>query len=83
MPSTGHPGVTHTSERNAVVSVAVRVRFPTKSQLDRMTALSKDLDGAWAKFNGLSKEMGLLNAEFTKRKLETIKPLTEEAWRKK
>ena len=56
---------------------------PTKSQLDRMTALSKDLDGAWAKFNGLSKEMGLLNAEFTKRKLETIKPLTEEAWRKK
>ena len=56
---------------------------PTKSQLDRMTALSKDLDAAWAKFNGLSKEMGLMNADFTKRKLEAIKPMTEEAWRKK
>jgi len=56
---------------------------PTKSQLDRMTALSRDLDAAWAKFNGLSKEMGLLNADFTKRKLDPIKPMTEEAWRKK
>ena len=56
---------------------------PTQSQLNRMAALSKDLDAAWAKFNGTSKEMGLLNAEFTKRKLESIKPMTEEAWRKK
>ena len=56
---------------------------PTQSQLNRMTALSKDLDAAWAKFNGVSKEMGLLNAEFAKRKLEAIKPMTEEVWRKK
>lgn len=56
---------------------------PTQSQLNRMTALSKDLDAAWAKFNGTSREMGLLNAEFAKRKLDVIKPLTEEAWRKK
>jgi photosystem II stability/assembly factor-like uncharacterized protein len=56
---------------------------PTKSQLDRMTALSRDLDAAWAKFNGLSKETGLLNADFAKRKLDPIKPMTEEAWRKK
>jgi hypothetical protein len=56
---------------------------PTQSQLNRLTALSKDLDAAWAKFNGTSKEMGLLNAEFTKRKLDAIRPLTEEAWRKK
>ena len=56
---------------------------PTKSQLDRMTALSRDLDAAWAKFTGLAKEMGLLNADFTKRKLDLLKPMTEEAWRKK
>jgi hypothetical protein len=56
---------------------------PTQSQLNRMTALSRDLDAAWAKFNGTSKEMGLLNTEFAKRKLEAIKPMTEETWRKK
>ena len=45
--------------------------------------LDRDLDAAWAKFNGVSKEMGLLNADFAKRKLEAIQPMSEEAWRKK
>lgn len=56
---------------------------PTKSQLDRMAALSRELDAAWGKFNGLSKEMGLLNADFARRKLEPAKVMTEEVWRKK
>jgi len=56
---------------------------PTKSQIDRMTALSRDLDAAWARFNGASKELTALNAEFTKRKLDPIQPMTEEVWRKK
>jgi len=56
---------------------------PTKSQIDRMGGLSRDLDAAWARFNGVAREMGLLNAEFAKRKIEAIKPMTEEAWRKK
>ena len=56
---------------------------PTKSQIDRMGALSRDLDAAWAKFTAQSKEMGLLNAELAKRKLDAMAPLSEEAWRKK
>jgi hypothetical protein len=56
---------------------------PTKSQIDRMAGLGKDLDAAWAKFNGITREMGLLNADFVKRKLDAIKPMTEATWRKK
>ena len=37
---------------------------------------------AWSVLK-ISREMGLLNAELAKRKLEAIKPMTEEAWRKK
>lgn len=56
---------------------------PTKSQLDRMTALSRDLDTAWAGFNGTSKDRGLLNAALAKSQLEPMNPMTEEAWRKR
>lgn len=56
---------------------------PTQSQLDRMTALSRDLDAAWAKFNGVSKERASLNAELVKRKLQAMEPMTEAAWRAK
>ena len=56
---------------------------PTKSQLDRMSALSRDLEAAWSKFGGVAKETAALNAEFAKRKLAPIAPMTEEAWRKK
>ncbi len=54
---------------------------PTKSQLDRMTALSRDLDTAWARFDAVSKERAALNAQFARRKLEAIQPMTEQAWR--
>jgi|CXWL01.1.fsa_nt_gi photosystem II stability/assembly factor-like uncharacterized protein len=56
---------------------------PTKSQLDRMSALSRDLEAAWSKFGGVGKEMAVLNGEFAKRKLAPIAPMTEEIWRKK
>lgn len=56
---------------------------PTRSQIDRMTALSRDLDAAWSKFNGVKKETDALNAELSRRKIEGIRPMTEDAWRKK
>ncbi|MBK5255583.1 MAG: glycosyl hydrolase [Vicinamibacteria bacterium] len=56
---------------------------PTKSQIDRMNALSRDLDAAWAKFTALEKDTASQNVEFGRRKLEALRPMTEEAWRGK
>ena len=56
---------------------------PTKSQIDRMSALSKDLETAWTSFDGAAKETAALNAELAKRKIDPIQPMSDEAWRKK
>ena len=43
----------------------------------------RDLDAAWAAFNGTSKDRELLNTALAKRRLEPMNPMTEEAWRKR
>lgn len=56
---------------------------PTQSQIDRMGALAKDLDAAWAKFDASAKEAASLSAALTAKKLDPIKVWTEAEWRAK
>jgi photosystem II stability/assembly factor-like uncharacterized protein len=56
---------------------------PTVSQIDRMGALTKDLDAAWARFDQSLKEIGALNPQFARKKLDPVKAWTEAEWRAK
>jgi hypothetical protein len=57
---------------------------PTQSQLDRMDALDKELQGDVAAFRALVKgELAAVNAALEKQKTEPLKPMTEEEWRTK
>ncbi|HEX8179565.1 MAG TPA: hypothetical protein VF525_08490 [Pyrinomonadaceae bacterium] len=56
---------------------------PTQSQLDRMTALSKDLDAVIAEFDALvKKDLDPLNATLTQKQLEPIKLMSRPDWEK-
>ncbi|MBI1750418.1 MAG: glycosyl hydrolase [Acidobacteria bacterium] len=57
---------------------------PTQSQLERMTVLEKDLQGASSQFDGVtSSELAGVNSVLEKKKLEPLKLMTLEEWRKK
>ena len=56
---------------------------PTQSQLDRMTALAKDLDTVLADFDALIKrDLDTVNAALTQKQLEPIKVLNRTDWEK-
>jgi hypothetical protein len=55
---------------------------PTQSQLTRMETLGKDLEAAYAKFQGsIGKELSSLNTALEGKKLQPLAPLTEESWK--
>ena len=56
---------------------------PTVSQLSRMSVLAKDLDTRRGAFDSAAKDLAPLNQELTNRKLDPVRPLTEEEWQKK
>ena len=57
---------------------------PTASQLERMQILEKDLEAAAAHFEkAADKELPSLNEALAERKLEPLRKLSEEEWRKR
>lgn len=57
---------------------------PTQSQLDRMAALDKELQGEIGAFDALVKgELAAVNAALEKKKADPLKPMSEEEWRAK
>jgi hypothetical protein len=57
---------------------------PTESQMNRMAVLGKQLEAAQARFQStVTGDVAKANAQLEKRKLEAIKPLTEEEWKKR
>jgi photosystem II stability/assembly factor-like uncharacterized protein len=57
---------------------------PTKSQLDQVTVLADSLDKAAARLGSFAKgELAAVNSGLTAHKLEPVKLLSEEEWKKK
>lgn len=57
---------------------------PTRSQIDRMTALGKEFDAVAAEFEALTKkELSAVNGALEKAKLEPVKLLAKADWEKK
>ncbi|HEU5453926.1 MAG TPA: glycosyl hydrolase [Terriglobales bacterium] len=56
---------------------------PTKSQLDRLDALTRELDGVANDYAALNKQVENINAELQKKKIEPMRALTREEWDKK
>jgi len=57
---------------------------PTQSQIQRMTALGKELDAVVAEFNALTKkELPVVNAALEKKKITPITLMTKTDWEKK
>ena len=56
---------------------------PTKSQLDRLQALTKDLEGVSNEYATLTKHLDVINAELQNKKLEPMRAMTREEWDKK
>ena len=56
---------------------------PTQSQINRLEALTKDLDGVATEYAGLTKQVDAINAELQKKKIEPMRALSREEWDKK
>jgi photosystem II stability/assembly factor-like uncharacterized protein len=57
---------------------------PTQSQINRMTALGKELDGVAADYDALlKKDVAVLNVSLEKKNLGDVKPMNHADWEKK
>ena len=57
---------------------------PTRTQLERVAVLDRDLQRVAADLDAAaSKEVPALNAQLEKKNLDPLKPLTEDEWQKK
>ena len=56
---------------------------PTGSQMERIAILEKELQGASAKYAGLTKDVAALNAELAKKKVDPLPTPTKEEWKAK
>lgn len=56
---------------------------PTKSQLNRLDALTRELDGVANDYAALTKQVDTINAELQKKKIEPMRAMTREEWDKK
>ncbi|MBV8207159.1 MAG: glycosyl hydrolase [Acidobacteria bacterium] len=56
---------------------------PTQSQLNRLEALTTELDGISAQYAALNKQFDVINAELQKKQLDPVHSLTREEWDKR